>query len=110
MRKIIMKHTCTHARDCAIEWIADFAKMTFTIKADFISPYLLLEFLSSIQHRDERFSKTGIVGAVQICEQFDVRLRMSFGTTFKMRAYLPFQFGAKPALPEIELFVMAESI
>lgn len=91
--KATVKHTMTDARDCDFKWNTDFAKMTLVIRANFISPALLLHFLWSLPQDDERFEITGIVGAINITNRFNVRLELPGGTAFKIRAYQPFSLS-----------------
>ena len=102
-----IKHAMTDAKDCEIRWNADFAKMTLTIRADFISPMLLLTFLYGLEHdeEDERFAKTKIVGAIEITSRFTVRLELPSGTAFRLRAYQPFSISETRNEPlELEIF------
>jgi len=100
-RKIILKHSMTDAKDCRLEWDADFGKMIFTMRVDFISPYLLLHFFHFMHQHDDRFAKTGIIGALAITERFDVRLVLPSGTEYKLRAY---ETGLSTKSIELELF------
>ena len=100
-RTITVKHMMTDARDCKIEWDADFDKMTLSIRAGFISPDLLIHFLHILPEKDERFaSASGIPAAVAICKRFDVSLELPSGAKFKMKSYVP----PLARSPEIELF------
>ena len=99
-RTVTIKHTMTDARDCRIEWDVDFDNMTLTLRVDFISPALLLDFLHKLPRSDDRFNEAGIVGAVCISKRFDVRLELSTGAVFKLRSYQS-PIGTQP---EIELF------
>lgn len=99
-RTITMKHMMTDARDCTIGCDVDFDKMKLTMRAAFISPKLLLSFLSILSDEDELFAKAGILGAVAICKQFDVRLELPSGTKFKLKSYLPPLSDS----PQLELF------
>jgi len=108
MPSIVMKHTATDAHNCEIEWNADFAKMKLTLQAGFISPRLLHDFLWQLPHQDDRFVRTGIVGAVQITKRFDVRLELPSGTMFKIHAYQPVAVGGAPQEPQLEFFEVAQ--
>ena len=104
-QQMTLKHTMTEARDCVLQWNADFAKMTLTLRADFISPLLLLYFLWSLNEADERFEKTKIIGAIAITSRFTVRLELPSGTAFRLRAYQPFSISETRKEPlELELF------
>ncbi len=89
MPSIVIKHAASDTRDCEISWEVDFAKMKLTLQAGFISPTLLLDFLWQLPHKDDRFVRTSIVGAVHITKRFDVRLILTSGTTFKILAHQP---------------------
>ncbi|HEX5364712.1 MAG TPA: hypothetical protein VFW59_10630 [Gallionella sp.] len=79
--------------------------MTLALQAGFISPALLLEFMWQLPHRDDRFVRTGIVGAVQITKRFKVRLELPSGTMFKLSAYQPATApGARQEPPQLEFF------
>jgi len=109
MPSIVMKHTATDAHNCEIEWNADFGKMQLTLQAGFISPLLLQDFLWQLPHRDDRFVRTGIIGAVQITTRFDVRLELTSGTTFKIHAYQPAAVdGVRQEPPQFEFFEVAK--
>lgn len=97
---ITMKHMMADARDCTIEWEADFDKMALHIRAGFISPELLLGFLRILAETDDRFAKTKIIGALEICKRFDVCLCLPSGATFNLKSYLP----PLTTEPEFELF------
>jgi hypothetical protein len=86
--------------DFRVEWNADFDKMKLTLSADFISPALLSNFLLFIHRHDGRFEKAGIIGTVDICEHFDVRLKLPSGVTLKMCAYQTYI----RRFPDLELF------
>jgi hypothetical protein len=104
-RRIRLKHTMTDANDCELLWDVDFAKMILTMRANFISPYLLLSFLNGLHHCDDRFGKTKIISAVQITNRFDVRLELPSGAIFKLHAYQPFSISETWQEPkEIEFF------
>jgi len=107
MPSIVMKHTATDARNCEIEWNADFGKMKLTLQAGFISPRLLHDFLWQLPHKDDRFVRTSIIGAVQITSRFDTRLELPSGTTFKIHAYQPAPAGDAPQEPQLEFFEVA---
>lgn len=79
MSKAIVKHSMSEARDCTIEWKADFARMEILLYVSFISPVLLLDFLSGMARRDERFQKVGIVDALQISSRFNIKLCVAHG-------------------------------
>lgn len=105
MNKITLKHMGTDAQDCQLEWDANFAKMIFTMRADFLSPWLLLSFFWDLHHRDERFEKTKIIGAVAITGMFQTRLVLPSGTIFQVRAYQPFSMSEARKEPvELEFF------
>jgi hypothetical protein len=109
MPSVVMKHTATDAHNCEIEWNADFATMKLTLQAGFISPMLLQDFLWQLPHKDDRFVRTGIIGAVQITQRFDVRLELTSGTTFKILAYQPASVaGARQEGPQFEFFEVAK--
>lgn len=98
---ITMKHLMADARDCKIEWNADFDKMTLSMRAGFISPELLLNFLHILPGKEERFATAAdIPAAVAICKRFDVSLELPSGAKFKMKSYVP----PLATSPEIELF------
>jgi len=102
---ILMKHSFTNAKDIDIKWNADFAKMVFTIRVDFINTTLLLSIFDGLEHRDERFEKTKIIGAIAITNWFKVRLELPSGTAFNVRAYQPFSMPkTRIEPPELELF------
>lgn len=105
MPTIVMKHAAADAHNCEIEWDADFARMSLTLKAGFVSPMLLHDFLWQLPHRDDRFVRTGIIGAVQITTRFDTRIELPSGTAFKIRAYQPAAVaGARQEPPQLEFF------
>lgn len=108
MPSIVMKHTATDAHNCEIEWNADFAKMKLTLQAGFISPRLLHDFLWQLPHKDDRFVRTGIVGAVQITKRFNTRIELPSGTMFKIHAYQPVAVGGAPQEPQLEFFEVAQ--
>lgn len=109
MSSVIMKHTATDAHNCEIEWDADFARMKLTLQAGFISPMLLHDFLWQLPHKDDRFVRTGIIGAVQITGRFDTRLELPSGTVFRIRAYQPATVaGARQEPPQLEFFEVAK--
>ncbi len=109
MPSIVMKHTATDAHNCEIEWNADFGKMQLTLQAGFISPMLLQDFLWQLPHKDDRFVRTGIIGAVQITKRFDTRIELPSGTTFKIHAYQPTVVaGARTEPPQLEFFEVAQ--
>ncbi len=108
MPSIVMKQTAADAHNCEIEWSADFARMKLTLRAGFISPMLLHDFLWQLPHRDDRFVRTGIVGAVQITARFDTRIELPSGVTFRIRAYQPAAVaGARQEPPQLEFFEVA---
>ncbi|HZW24896.1 MAG TPA: hypothetical protein VFF26_05375 [Gallionella sp.] len=107
MPSIVMKHTATDAHNCEIEWNADFGKMKLTLQAGFVSPRLLHDFLWQLPHKDDRFVRTGIIGAVQITKRFDTRLELPSGTMFKVHAYQPAPVGGVPQEPQLEFFEVA---
>lgn len=104
MNAVTMKHTMADARDCRIDWDVDFEKMEMIMHVGFISPALLLDFLSSRHHHDDRFKKADIVGPVEICKSFNVCIELPTGTRFKLRSYQS-PIGKQP---EIELFELEE--
>lgn len=105
VNRITLKHMGTDAKDCLLDWDADFAKMIFTLRADFLSPWLLLSFFWDLHHRDERFEKTKIIGAIAITSRFQTRLVLPSGTTFSVRAYQPFSMPEVRKEPiELEFF------
>ena len=108
MPSIVMKHTATDAHNCEIKWEADFGKMKLTLQAGFISPLLLQDFLWQLPHKDDRFVRTGIVGAVQITKRFDTRLELPGGTVLKVLAYEPAAVGGAPQEPQLEFFEVAK--
>jgi hypothetical protein len=92
MRKVLMKHSFTDAKDICIDWLADFGKMTIDIKIDrqpIISPSLILTFLESLPRYDERFVKTKITDPIQITNEFAVTMSLITGTCFRVRVYRP---------------------
>ncbi len=102
---ITMKHNFTDAKDLNIYWDADFGTMTFILRVEFINTSLLLNFFAGLEHRDERFKKTKIIGAMAITNCFDVRLELPSGVAFKVRAYRPFSRSeTHKEPPELELF------
>lgn len=103
MNKIILKHIGTDAKDCQLDWDADFAKMIFIMRSDILNPWLLLSFFGDLHRRDERFEKTKIIGAIAITSMFKTRLVLPSGTTFEVRAYQPFSVGKKEPI-ELEFF------
>lgn len=79
LSKAIVKHSMSEARDCTIEWKADFARMEILLYVSFISPVLLLDFLNGMARRDERFKKVGIVDVLQISSRFNIKLCVAHG-------------------------------
>lgn len=105
MPSIVIKSSATDGHDCEIQWEIDFARMTLSLQAGFISPTLLLEFMWQLPHKDDRLVRTGIVGAVQITKRFNVRLELPSGTTFKLLAYQPAPVSASRQEPlQLECF------
>lgn len=104
MNKVIVKHSGTDAKDCLLNWNADFAKMILTLSVDFISPWLLVSFLEHLHLSDERFEKTKIIGAITITSRFATRIILPSGTEFRVRAYQPFSVFNASKMPAIELF------
>lgn len=99
----------TDAKDCQLDWDADFAKMIFIMRSDLLSPWLLLSFFWDLHHRDERFEKTKIIGAIAITSMFKTRLVLPSGTTFEVRAYQPFSVGKKEPV-ELEFFELPREV
>jgi len=106
LNKVIIKHSMSEARDCSIEWKADFARMEILIYVSFISPALLLDFLMGMKRRDERFQKTGIVDALQISSLFNIKLCVAHDdgeVWYKLRVYKLCTLNEKLDRLEIEL-------
>jgi hypothetical protein len=74
LRTVLLKHSMTEARDCELSWRVDFGAMEILLYAPIISPVLLLDFLTVLPRRDERFQQTGIVDAAQISTRFSIKL------------------------------------
>lgn len=111
VNKITLKHMGTDAQDCRLDWDADFAKMVFILHADILSPWLLLSFFWDLHHRDERFEKTKIIGAVAITSMFQTRLVLPSGTTFQVHAYQPFSMSEARKEPvELEFFELLREV
>lgn len=105
MPRVVIKCSSPDAHDCEIEWEIDFARMTLTLRAGFVSAGLLLDFLWQLPHRDDRLVRTGIVGAVQITKRFNTRLELPSGTTFKLVAFQPIPDSGSRLEPlQLELF------
>ena len=79
LRRILLKHSMSDGRDCALEWGVDFSKMQIQLYAPFISPSLLLDFICRLPHLDERFTQTEITNPIQIAARFQIRLNVSHG-------------------------------
>ena len=108
MSGIYMKHSFTDARDCLIEWEADFAKMTLDLKVAFISPCLLLDFFKNLRRFDERFEKTGIIEPMQIDSRFKISLTVA-EQVYRVNLYMAYvggsdEDGKEKRSLEIELF------
>lgn len=98
-----MPHSLTDAHDLRIVWYADFAKMTLTMKCDFISPRLIIDFLEYLHEHDETFVKIGIIGAIEITKRFKVRLDLPRSNIlFDVHAYRLFSLKEN-AVPDQEL-------
>lgn len=57
----------------------------------FISPELLLNFLSSLPCRDERFAMIGITNALQISNRFNIKLFVAHNGSevcYRLRVFL----------------------
>lgn len=85
-RTIILKHSFTEARDCRLSWRVDFGKMQIALLADFISPALILDFISSLRD-DERFQKTGLTHPLKIGSAFRITLTVS-DSAYLVQVYL----------------------
>jgi hypothetical protein len=79
IRRILLKHSMSDGRDCALEWTVDFSKMMILLYAPFISPSLLLDFIYRLPHLDERFTQTEITNPIQIASRFQIRLNVTHG-------------------------------
>ena len=79
LKTVLVKSMISKARDCPVEWKADFARMEMLLYVPFISPALLLDFIWKLPGMDERFQKTGIVDPVHICSRFSVKLCVAHG-------------------------------
>ncbi len=105
MPTTVIKHNVPGPRDCEFAWEADFAKMKLSIQAGFVSPTLLQGFFWKLPHKDDRFARTGIVGAAVITKRFDTRLELPSGTRFKIVAHQPTTPDGTPqGQPILELF------
>lgn len=76
LRTVMLKHLMTEAKDCELSWKADFGKMEILLYVSIISPALLLDFLTMLPKRDERFQLAGIMDAIQISARFNIQLVM----------------------------------
>lgn len=106
MNKIILKHSMTDARDCTLDWEADFGKMEMTLYVTFISPGLLLNFLGSLPSRDDRFARIGIANALQISNRFNIKLFVAHNDSavcYRLRVFLLQAASEKNDRLEIEL-------
>lgn len=106
LKKIMLKHSMADARDCLLEWRADFGSMELLLYVLFISPALLLDFLATLHGRDERFDKTGITSAIQISSRFNIKLCVAHGEDeawYKLRVYKLESHNEKFDRLEIEL-------
>lgn len=90
LNKTLFKHSMSDGRDCGIEWMSDFAKMEILLYVPFLSPTHLLDCLSHMARRDERFEQTGITSALQINSRFNIKVCVSHGdgeVWFRLRVY-----------------------
>jgi hypothetical protein len=106
MNKMIMKHMFTRAKDCEIDYELDFAKKTLELRSDFISPALLVSFLSGMHRRDDRLIEIGVEGAIEITSRLATTLCVD-GVKYRLRAYEASAVINKPTI-EIELFPIKE--
>jgi hypothetical protein len=106
MNKIIIKHMMTRAKDLMIEHDFNLEKKTLELKSDFISPWLLVSFLSQMHWHDERLSDLGIEGAIEFTDNFATTLVVE-GVKYKLRCYEASAVTNKPTV-EIELFPIKE--
>lgn len=104
MGGIYVKHSFTDAKDCEFDWEINFAKMTLDIRADFISPALLLSLLESLHSFEANLQRVFITGALAITRRFKVRLEVN-KIRYEIRAYTP---GLKPDCVEFELLPVGE--
>jgi hypothetical protein len=106
LRAILLKHSMTDARDCRLEWSADFGKMAIFLYVPFISPALLLDFLFSLHRLDERFEKVGIKSAIAISNRFNINLCVEHGDEeawYTLRVYKIESLNEKFDRMDIEL-------
>jgi hypothetical protein len=106
MNKIILKHSMTDARDCTLDWEADFEKMEMVLYVTLISPGLILDFLSSLPSRDQRFARIGIANALQISNRFNIKLFVAHSGSkvcYRPRLFLLQAISEKNDRLEIEL-------
>lgn len=83
----------TDAHDCELRCDADFGKMVLSLHVNLISPSLLLDFLWMLPHKDERFTKAGIIDPLQITRRFHTRLVLPSGSIFRVCTYQPFSIS-----------------
>ncbi len=105
LQRTIVKQMIPDARDCMIDWTADFEKKEILLCTNIISPQLLQCFLENLLRKDERFRELGITDIVQICRTFAVRLCVMHGSRevwYTISAYRD-DLLAGPARAEIEV-------
>lgn len=80
LQRTIVKQMIPDARDCIIDWKADFERKEILLCTNIISPQLLQCFLENLLRKDERFRELGITDIVQIFRRFAVRLCVMHGS------------------------------
>lgn len=96
----------TNAQDCSLDWLADFGKMEILLYVSIISPGLILNFLTMLPKRDERFQQTGITDALQLSSRFNIKLiTQSQGNDicFDLRIFSASETFAQDSRLELEL-------
>lgn len=107
-RKTLFKHSSSEARDCQIEWLVDFGTMMIKLKADFISPALILDCLQHISRVDERFDLAGIKTPINIGSRFNIQLQVGKEMHFKVNVYQLRTGSDRLDRSEIELIPLHE--
>lgn len=100
MGSAFLKHSFSNGQDCEFNWEISFALMTLDIKADFISPVLILSLLESLHSFESGLEKAAITGTLNITSRFKVRLNV-MGNWYEVKAY---SYDTTPDRREIELY------
>jgi hypothetical protein len=98
-------------RDCLVKWGVDFGRMEIDVHVGPIVPSVLISFLQVLPQYDERFIKTGIIGAVRICNCFNVTVWVAYGDAevrFHLTACQPDVVIGQYGGPEIQLTAIPE--